>query len=138
MRYCYSVTSLFLPIIFPAKPFFLFQLAISFRRAFYFQYYKCRTTGCKCNRNAEKMHALFKELLLKFTVKEELIPVVCYQLEYTYHEVNKEKLEQEQTLRLQFNEVAKKIGAIEEKHFVLAEMSKETFDKFKPVTTSKN
>ena len=93
-------------------------------------YYKCRTTGCRCNKNAAKLHKKFKELLSKFAVKEELIPAVCYQLEYAYHEVNKEKLEQEQTLHLQLNEVAKKIDAIEEKYFVAGEMSIETFDKF--------
>jgi site-specific DNA recombinase len=93
-------------------------------------YYKCRTTGCKCNKNADKMHGLFKELLSRFMVREELIPAICYQLEYAYYEVNKENLEQEKTLRLQLTEVTKKIETIEEKYFVLAEMSKETFEKF--------
>ena len=73
------------------------------------------------------MHGLFKDLLSRFMVKEELIPAICYQLEYAYHEVNKENLKQEKTLRLQLAEVIKKIETIEEKYFVLAEMSKETF-----------
>jgi DNA primase len=66
----------------------------------------------------------------QFMVKEGLIPAICYQLEYAYHEVNKQNLEQEQVLRLQLSELIKKIDAIEEKYFVVGEMSKETFDKF--------
>lgn len=93
-------------------------------------YYKCRTKGCKCNKSATKLHEQFKELLNGFAVKEELIPAICYQLEYAYHEVNKEKLEHEKLLRSQITEVSKKIDAIEEKYFVSGEMSKEIFEKF--------
>ncbi len=93
-------------------------------------YYKCRTTGCKCNKSAKTLHNRFEELLSQFAVKEELIPAVCYQLEYAYHEVNKEKLEQEKTLRAGLAEINKKLDRLEEKHFVNGEMSREIFDKF--------
>jgi site-specific DNA recombinase len=54
-------------------------------------YYKCGTRACNCNKSAAKLHEQFKELLNGFAVKEELIRAISYQLEYAYHEVNKEK-----------------------------------------------
>ena len=62
-------------------------------------YYKCRTIGCKCNKNADKMHSLFENLLQQYTIKTEAIPPLQYQLEYLYHEQNKEAVEQEKTLK---------------------------------------
>jgi hypothetical protein len=36
-------------------------------------YYKCRTTGCKCNKSVKQLHEFFEEELMKLTLKEENI-----------------------------------------------------------------
>jgi len=54
-------------------------------------YYKCRTTGCRNNKNAEKMHRLFEELLSQYTVREEPISSVRLGLEFAYLEAPKRK-----------------------------------------------
>ncbi len=46
--------------------------------------------------------------------------------------MNEEKFEQEKRLKEQLIEVSKKKDTVEEKHYVLNEMSKEAFDKFFP------
>ena len=92
-------------------------------------YYKCRTIGCKCNKNADKMHSLFENLLQQYTIKTEAIPPLQYQLEYLYHEQNKEAVEQEKTLKSSLNEAQKNIDSIEESYFIKKEMSRETYDK---------
>lgn len=39
-------------------------------------YYKCNTHGCKCNCNANDMHASYLDLLAGYTVKEEFLPII--------------------------------------------------------------
>jgi DNA invertase Pin-like site-specific DNA recombinase len=93
-------------------------------------YYKCRTNGCKCNKNANQLHELFKEELAKYSVKENLVPAIHYELSNYYTEVSKGKVEQEVVYKIQLAQINKKIETIEEKHYALNEMNKETFEKF--------
>jgi site-specific DNA recombinase len=93
-------------------------------------YYKCRTNGCKCNKSAIQLHELFSQELSKYSVKEALIPAIVYELASYFHEVSKAKVEQKGIYKIQLLEVNKKLETIEEKHYVLNEMNKETFDKF--------
>ncbi len=93
-------------------------------------YYKCRKTGCRNNKNAEKMHQLFEELLSRFRVREEYVSAVRFGLEHSYEQSTKGQQEQEKILKAQLAEINKSLDTIEEKHFVKDEMKKETFDKF--------
>jgi len=93
-------------------------------------YYKCRTTGCQCNKSAKKLHEQFHALLENFVVKEENIPAIQYELEYAYQEATKEQEEQRKTLNGQLMEVKKDIYTIEKKHYVKEEMSQEAFERF--------
>ena len=93
-------------------------------------YYKCRTTGCRCNKSAKKLHEQFHTLLENFVVNEENIPAIQYELEYAYQEATKDQEEQRKTLDVQLTEVKKDIYTIEKKHHVKEEMSQEAFDRF--------
>jgi hypothetical protein len=93
-------------------------------------YYKCRTTGCKCNKSAKELHKLFEEELDKLTLKEENIKPLLYALENVYYELSKDSIEEETSLKAQLAEINKKIDSIEESYFALKEMSRETFEKF--------
>lgn len=93
-------------------------------------YYKCRTTGCRCNKSAKELHELFKTELANWTLKQENITSVQYALENVYYDLSQDNGEQEIVLKAQLAEVNKKIDTIEEKHFALGEMNKDTFEKF--------
>ena len=93
-------------------------------------YYKCRTTGCKCNRSSDKLHKLFLNLLEQYTIKEDSIEPIQFHLEYLYREQNKERTEQEKILKEQTIEVQKNIDAIEESYFIKKDMQRETYEKF--------
>lgn len=56
--------------------------------------------------------------------------VIAYQIEHLFEQMNKEGIEQEKVSQEKLAEVTKKIETIEEKYYVLEEMSKESFDKF--------
>ncbi len=93
-------------------------------------YYKCRTKGCKCNVSAKEIHKLFTEELAKYNVKEDLIPAILLQLSLDHKHDNQDTDKQKQVINEQLREVNKKLENIEEKYYVLNEMSRETFQKF--------
>ncbi|MVT09504.1 recombinase family protein [Chitinophaga tropicalis] len=93
-------------------------------------YYKCRTNGCCCNKNADQLHESYGNLLGQYGVKEPLIPVIFYELSAYFNEITKDIVAQEASLKVQLTEINKKIDAIEERYYALGEMSKDTFEKF--------
>ncbi len=94
-------------------------------------YYKCRTNGCKCSMNANKMHTLFQGFIGQYVVRPELMEPLKYTLEYVYHQLNKDNGEQERLLKERLKEVDAKLDTIEEKHYALNQMDATTFEKFK-------
>ncbi len=95
-----------------------------------FYYYKCRTNGCKCNRNNKELHQLFQEFLSQYIIKEELVSSLQYELEHLFYELNKDNAEQEVLLKGQLTEVKKKLSTIMEKYHVLETITQEVFDSF--------
>jgi site-specific DNA recombinase len=93
-------------------------------------YYKCRTKGCGCNKNAAKANALFTDLLATYSIRPELIEPLKYQLMYDYERFNQSHKDELEGLKKQLTEVQKKVDAVQEKYFALNEMDKETYDRF--------
>jgi site-specific DNA recombinase len=93
-------------------------------------YYKCRTTGCKCNVSANKLNHLFLFELQKIALRPELLSSICYRLESFYFEMTKDKFDQQGTLKKQLAEIGKKIDALQESYYIMRQMDKATFDKF--------
>jgi site-specific DNA recombinase len=93
-------------------------------------YYKCRKTGCACNKSAKQMHELFETFLEQFNIDKDLIPIVQKQLLYLFDSLNKDGTQDLISYKSALTSINAKIDTIEEKHFVLNEMSKETFEKF--------
>jgi site-specific DNA recombinase len=94
-------------------------------------YYKCRTTGCKCNKSAKAMHKLFIKLLEGYNIKDELKAPLLKKMESVWNEINKESFELEDGYKKQLSEVDTKIGNIEESYYVIKDMIKPTYDKFR-------
>ncbi len=59
-----------------------------------------------------------------------MIKPIAFQIEHFFEQINKEGIEQEKALKEKLIEVTKKIDTVEEKHYVLEEMNKESFEKF--------
>jgi site-specific DNA recombinase len=93
-------------------------------------YYKCRTTGCKCNKSANEMHKKFIALLNDYNVKEELKEPLFKKMEAVWKDINKESFELEQSYKKQLSEVNAKLEDIEESYYIKKDMSRETYDKF--------
>ena len=78
------------------------------------------------------MNGAFAEYLQYYVPEEGAIEALQFKLEQLYYKINEERFEDEKRLSEQLSEVNKKIDTIEEKYYVLNQMSKETFDKFYP------
>ena len=93
-------------------------------------YYKCRKNGCKCNKSAKQLHELFQDYMNQYSLKPELIEPLKHEIIEVWNEINKDNVELEQNYKVQLLDVTKRLDKIEEKHYVLEEMNKETFQKF--------
>jgi site-specific DNA recombinase len=99
-------------------------------RAKNLHYYKCRKNGCRCNKSAKELHSRFADLMETYTVKDEVMSSLQFELCHVFDEIGKGSAEQEIELKQQLTELDKRIDTIQEKHYVLGEMSKEMFHKF--------
>jgi DNA invertase Pin-like site-specific DNA recombinase len=93
-------------------------------------YYKCRTTGCRCNKSAKGLDALFLKHLTQITLDPENTEPVHYALEQFYKEITKDKDEQLPILKRQLSGVEVKLDNLQESYFIQREMDRETFEKF--------
>ena len=57
-------------------------------------YYKCRTTGCKCNKRAELANNHFEAFLSKYSIKPELFEPFLYQAYHLFDKIHGTSLEQ--------------------------------------------
>lgn len=94
-------------------------------------YYKCSTTGCKCNRRAHTMHEEFKKLILPYQIHIEGImrEIIVRQMLETYHRFNEDKALAEEELKQQIRELNKKIDRLEER-YILEEIDQKMFAKY--------
>lgn len=91
-------------------------------------YYKCGTIGCCSNVSAKKVHVQFIELLKPYAIDEKLIPVVRFQLEKTFEEVNHGLYESIRMMKANLTELEKKMTRLEER-YIDEELSKELYEK---------
>lgn len=93
-------------------------------------YYKCRTIGCCASKNAAKVNKQFVEPLSKFEIKEPYLDLLLEEITSSFESLNEANRNQEKAIKVNGNEIQKKIDTVEEKYFVTGEMSKETYGKF--------
>lgn len=90
-------------------------------------YYKCNTHGCKCNCNANDMHASYLDLLSNYTVKEELRPIIQKMLQNEIANYMGDGHTTLKTLHSRWTEVNNKIQDVEYK-YALSEIPKSAYD----------
>ncbi len=94
-------------------------------------YYKCRTKGCHCNKNAKDLNNHFQQFLEQFKIKEDFIPHLYKVMGEKFGELNETNVQQKKVLASQLTELQKKVDNMEESYYITKEMSEETFKKFK-------
>ncbi len=94
-----------------------------------FYYYKCRTNGCKCNKSAEKLNKKFGDMLENFSISDEYMPAIQFELERLNTDSSKDKMEQKTSLERELAVVEKKIEDAEES-LLLNKVTTAVFEKF--------
>lgn len=97
-------------------------------------YYKCNTTGCKCNRKADDLHDKFRERLSEFSlnVNEDTRYLIREQMIATFNQLNEQNEETEKELRAKLTEINRKLERLEER-YILEEINQGMFDKYNKV-----
>lgn len=91
-------------------------------------YYKCNRKGCKCNKNAEKMHELFIEYLKSFSSDPKNHEPLTMQLKLTFEYMNKQNESNHHLLDTKLKEANDKLHKVQER-FALGEIDKEIYDR---------
>ncbi len=94
-------------------------------------YYKCRTIGCACNKNAQTLNNRFTEFLANYKINEDLLMPLYKIMSEMFEVQNGVNEEQIKALTKQTIELQKKIDNMEEAYFILKEMGEETYKKFR-------
>ena len=92
-------------------------------------YYKCRTKGCSCTKNADNLNQRFLEILDEIEISESLIEPLKTTMEYVFNETIGEVIEDNKTIKKKLTELSYKIDKIEER-FAIGEISQEIYQKF--------
>ena len=93
-------------------------------------YYKCRTTGCKCNRSAKELHRIFANFLCRYRIKEKMLEPLLAKLASKWKQLNGENYGLIEGYEKQRTAIKKRMDNIEEGYFVTKEMGKEMYEKF--------
>ena len=94
-------------------------------------YYKCRTQGCKCNINAQKMNEQFAAFLNRYTLREELIAPLLRDMKAVYEQRNKGEGSQLKELNQNLKTIEGYLNNIDESFYVRREMEGDTYQRLK-------
>ncbi|WP_366523582.1 recombinase family protein [uncultured Kordia sp.] len=92
-------------------------------------YYKCKTVGCSCNKNANDLHDKFIDILNSYQIDEKLIAPMKIQLKYTFEYFNTSNEDNIARLKYSLKGIEENINKIEER-FVIGEIDGNLYQKF--------
>lgn len=92
-------------------------------------YYKCNNPHCKSNTSKDKLHDLFRQLLVNFRVDEKLIEPLKMQVKYVFEHFCKVDTSEYAVLRKRFCEIEQKIEKLKER-FAIGELDKALYEQF--------
>lgn len=92
-------------------------------------YYKCNNSNCKSNISKDKLHELFRQLLVNFRIDEKLIEPLKIQLKYVFEHFCKVDTGEYAVLRKRFCEIEQRIEKLKER-FAIGELDKALYDQF--------
>ncbi|MEM6721731.1 MAG: recombinase family protein [Bacteroidota bacterium] len=92
-------------------------------------YYKCKTVGCSCNKNANDLHDKFTDILNLYQIDEKLIAPLKTQLKYTFEYFNTSNEDNITRLKYSLKGIEENINKIEER-FVIGEIDGSLYQKY--------
>ncbi|MEZ4924323.1 MAG: recombinase family protein [Crocinitomicaceae bacterium] len=92
-------------------------------------YYKCRTKGCSCTKNASKLHLSFRTLLTSFEVDKKFAPVIRDVMMFKIKELSESRFENTKEIKKTLTGLKNKLEQIEER-YVTGEIDKDLFQKY--------
>ena len=101
------------------------------------QYYKCRTKGCHCNNNAEKLHHLFTQFLCQYQIKPEYLSVLQECLERNYKKLLSENANNKKALIRQLEGEKEKALHLQEQYYNSNKMDEPTYTKLAQKNSAK-
>ncbi len=93
-------------------------------------YYKCRTKGCGCNKNAKALNNIFLDFLNEYSIHPDLIEPLYKEMGKKFEGLNEVNNTQSKQLKEQLASLQEKIDNLEEGYFILKQVSEETYKKF--------
>jgi site-specific DNA recombinase len=81
----------------------------------HFYYYKCYTTGCKCNRSVKLMHDKFAGFLEQYQLDKNLIPLVKKQLEITWFNAIESNAGEQKSMIAKLSDLKATLDNVEER-----------------------
>ncbi len=93
-------------------------------------YYKCRTKGCNCNKNAKDLNNNFQSYLDTYKIHPDFIEPLYKLMGEKFANLTTTHDEQLKQLKGQLSALQDKIDNLEESYFITKEMSEETYKKF--------
>jgi site-specific DNA recombinase len=93
-------------------------------------YYKCNTSGCKCNRNANDVNDLFMGLVNKYHVNVKYVKLLKHYLYNTFKQMNAGVEENQAAAKSKINELNRKVERLEER-YITEEITGELYGKYK-------
>lgn len=97
-------------------------------RVLEFHYYKCYTTGCKCNKSNKILHHKFENFLKRYELNRNLIPLVKKQLTITWENLNQSIASENKTIVGKLSDLKGKLDKVEER-FAFGEIEQALYDK---------
>jgi len=92
-------------------------------------YYKCRTKGCGCNKNAKVLNSQFVEILSRYKIDSRLIAPLKVQLKHTFEYFSNSNEDNTASLKHNLNTIKVKLEKIEER-FAIGEIDLSIYEKF--------
>ncbi|WP_430413015.1 recombinase family protein [Kordia sp.] len=92
-------------------------------------YYKCKTVGCPCNKNANDLHDKFNDILGKYQIDKKYIAPLKMQLKHTFEYFNTSNEDNTAHLKYNLKTINEKVEKIEER-FVIGEIGGALYQKF--------
>ncbi|WP_430412343.1 recombinase family protein [Kordia sp.] len=92
-------------------------------------YYKCKTVGCPCNKNANDLHDKFNDILSNYQLDKKYIAPLKIQLKHTFEYFNTANEDNTAHLKYSLKAVDDNINNIEER-FVIGKIDGELYQKY--------
>ena len=92
-------------------------------------YYKCKTTGCSCNRSAKALHQKLEDMFEPYEIADAILEPLKDKLKSAFDHFNKTDFDLIASLKYNLKGIDEKIEKLQER-FVIGEINQELYEKF--------